>query len=77
MFGNLLRDEYFSKNLFISVVNILMSFCLSDVLLIFIFAHILYFYAFSAIMPVSISWQGHLAAFLVGAAIALVSQKKV
>ena len=47
------------------------------VLLIFIFAHILYFYAFSAIMPVSIIWQGHLGAFLVGAAIALVSQKKV
>ncbi len=46
------------------------------VLLIFIFAHILYFYAFSAIMPVSIIWQGHLGAFLVGAAIALVSQKK-
>ena len=47
------------------------------VLLIFIFAHILYFYAFSAIMPVSIIWQGHLGAFLVGAAVALVSQKKV
>ena len=46
------------------------------VLLIFIFAHILYFYAFSAIMPVSIIWQGHLGAFLVGAVIALVSQKK-
>ncbi len=45
--------------------------------LIFIFAHILYFYAFSAIMPVSIIWQGHLGAFLVGAAVALVSQKKV
>ena len=47
------------------------------VLLIFIFAHILYFYAFSAIMPVSIIWQGHLGAFLVGAAVAIVSQKKV
>ena len=47
------------------------------VLLIFIFAHILYFYAFSAIIPVSIIWQGHLGAFLVGAAVALVSQKKV
>ncbi len=47
------------------------------VLLIFIFAHILYFYAFFAIMPVSIIWQGHLGAFLVGAAVALVSQKKV
>ena len=46
------------------------------VLLIFIFAHILYFYAFSAIMPVSIIWQGHLGAFLVGAVVALVSQKK-
>ena len=46
------------------------------ILLIFIFAHILYFYAFSAILPVSIIWQGHLGAFLVGAVIALVSQKK-
>ena len=46
------------------------------VLLIFIFAHILYFYAFSAIMPVSIIWEGHLGAFIVGAVIALVSQKK-
>ncbi len=46
------------------------------VLLIFIFAHILYFYAFSAIMPASIIWQGHLGAFLVGAVIAIVSQKK-
>ena len=45
------------------------------VLLIFIFAHILYFYAFSAIMPVSIIWQGHLGAFLVGTFIALVCQK--
>ncbi len=47
------------------------------VLLIFIFAHILYFYAFSAILPVSIIWQGHLGAFLVGAVIALVCQKKI
>jgi len=47
------------------------------VLLIFIFAHILYFYAFSAILPVSIIWQGHLGAFLVGAFVALVSQKKL
>ena len=46
------------------------------VLLIFIFAHILYFYAFSTILPVSIIWQGHLGAFIVGAVIALVSQKK-
>ena len=45
------------------------------VLLIFTFAHILYFYAFSAILPVSIMWQGHLGAFLVGAVLALVSQK--
>ena len=45
------------------------------VLLIFTFAHILYFYAFSAILPVSIIWQGHLGAFLVGAVLALVSQK--
>ena len=45
------------------------------VLLIFIFAHILYFYAFSAIMPVSIIWQGHLGAFLVGTFIALVCLK--
>ena len=45
------------------------------VLLIFIFAHILYFYAFSAILPVSIIWQGHLGAFLVGTVIALVCQK--
>ena len=47
------------------------------VLLIFIFAHILYFYAFSAILPVSIIWQGHLGAFFVGAVIALVCQKKI
>ena len=46
------------------------------VLFIFVFAHILYFYAFSAIMPLSIIWQGHLGAFLVGAVIAIVSQKK-
>ena len=45
------------------------------VLLIFTFAHILYFYAFSAILPVSIMWQGHLGAFLVGAVLGLVSQK--
>ena len=47
------------------------------VLLIFIFAHILYFYAFSAILPVSILWQGHLGAFLVGAVVAIVTQKKL
>ena len=46
------------------------------VLFIFVYAHILYFYAFSAILPVSIIWQGHLGAFLVGTVIALVSQKK-
>ena len=46
------------------------------VLFIFVFAHILYFYAFSAILPVSIIWQGHLGAFLVGTVIALVYQKK-
>ena len=45
------------------------------VLLIFIFAHILYFYAFSAILPVSIRWQGHLGAFLVGVVLALINQK--
>ena len=45
------------------------------VLLIFIFAHILYFYAFSAIMPASIIWQGHLGAFLVGVVLALINQK--
>ena len=45
------------------------------VLLIFIFAHILYFYAFSAILPVSIIWQGHLGAFLVGVVLALINQK--
>ena len=46
------------------------------ILLIFIFAHILYFYAFSAILPVSIIWQGHLGAFLVGVVLAFVSKKK-
>ena len=45
------------------------------VLLIFIFAHILYFYAFSAILPVSILWQGHLRAFFTGAALAYVYRK--
>ena len=46
------------------------------VLLIFIFAHILYFYAFSAILPTSIIWQGHLGAFIVGTVLAIVSKKK-
>ena len=41
------------------------------VLFIFVFAHILYFYAFSAIMPVSVIWQGHLGAFCTGAILAL------
>ena len=45
------------------------------ILLIFIFAHILYFYAFSAILPTSIIWQAHFGAFIVGAALALISQK--
>ena len=45
------------------------------ILLIFIFAHILYFYAFSAILPTSIIWQAHFGAFIVGAALALMSQK--
>ena len=45
------------------------------ILFIFIFAHILYFYAFSAILPVSIIWQGHLGAFLVGVVLALINQK--
>ena len=45
------------------------------VLLIFIFAHILYFYAFSSILPTSIIWQAHFGAFIVGAALALISQK--
>ena len=44
--------------------------------LIFIFAHILYFYAFSAILPTSIIWQGHLGAFIVGTVLAIVSKKK-
>ena len=46
------------------------------ILLIFIFAHILYFYAFSAILPTSIIWQGHLGAFIVGTVLALISKKK-
>ena len=46
------------------------------ILLIFIFAHILYFYAFSAILPKSIIWQGHLGAFIVGTVLAIVSKKK-
>ena len=45
------------------------------VLLTFIFAHFLYFYAFSAILPTSIIWQAHFGAFIVGAALALMSQK--
>ena len=45
------------------------------VLLIFIFVHILYFYAFSAILPVSIIWQGHLGAFCTGAILAYVYRK--
>ena len=45
------------------------------VLLIFIFAHILYFYAFSAILPVSIIWQGHMGAFFTGAILAYVYRK--
>ena len=45
------------------------------VLLTFIFAHILYFYAFSAILSTYIIWQGHLGAFIVGAALALISPK--
>ena len=45
------------------------------VLLIFIFAHILYFYAFSAILPVSVIWQGHLGAFLTGASLAFIYRK--
>ena len=43
---------------------------------IFVFAHIFYFYAFSAILPLSIIWQGHLGAFLVGVVLAFVSKKK-
>ena len=49
---------------------------LAYVLLIFIFVHILYFYAFSAILPTSIIWQGHLGAFIVGTVLALISKKK-
>ena len=45
------------------------------VLFIFVFAHILYFYAFSAIMPVSVIWQGHLGAFCTGAILAYVYRK--
>ena len=45
------------------------------VLLTFIFAHILYFYAFSAILSTYIIWQAHFGAFIVGAALALMSQK--
>ena len=49
---------------------------LAYILLIFIFAHILYFYAFSAILPTSIIWQGHLGAFIVGTVLAIISKKK-
>ena len=45
------------------------------ILFIFVFAHILYFYAFSAIMPVSVIWQGHLGAFCTGAILAYVYRK--
>ena len=45
------------------------------VLLIFIFVHILYFYAFSAILPVSVIWQGHFGAFLTGASLAFIYRK--
>ena len=45
------------------------------VLFIFVFAHILYFYAFSAILPVSVIWQGHLGAFLTGASLAFIYRK--
>ena len=45
------------------------------VLFIFVFAHILYFYAFSAILPVSVVWQGHLGAFLTGASLAFIYRK--
>ena len=44
-------------------------------LFIFVFAHILYFYAFSAILPVSVIWQGHLGAFLTGASLAFIYRK--
>ena len=52
--------------------------CISQiiyVLFIFVFAHILYFYALSAIMPVSVLWQGHLGAFFTGAIQACVYRK--
>ena len=45
------------------------------VLFIFVFVHILYFYAFSAILPVSVIWQGHLGAFLTGASLAFIYRK--
>ena len=45
------------------------------VLFIFVFAHILYFYAFSAILPVSVIWQGHLGALLTGASLAFIYRK--
>ena len=45
------------------------------VLFIFVFAHILYFYALSAIMSVSVIWQGHLGAFCTGAILAYVYRK--
>ena len=45
------------------------------VLFIFVVAHILYFYALSAIMPVSVIWQGHLGAFFTGAILAYVYRK--
>ena len=45
------------------------------VLLIFIFTHILYFYAFSAIFPVSFIWQGHAGAFFTGALLAYLYRK--
>ena len=45
------------------------------VLFIFVFAHILYFYALSAIMPVSVIWQGHLGAFVTGTMLAYVYRK--
>ena len=45
------------------------------VLFIFVFAHILYFYAFFAILPVSVIWQGHLGAFLTGASMAFIYRK--
>ena len=45
------------------------------VLFIFVFAHILYFYAFSAILPVSVIWQGHFGAFLTGASLAFIYRR--